>query len=111
MDTSLVSELPLGHRLLRLLAGPFQWFIVSPFSLHFHFFFFFFSSFVLGACVYSEHGTAGEPGTVAGVGGCRRIERGLQGMRSLFSWVGVACASRHDGSLNGLCLASICGIG
>ena len=67
------------------------------------FFPFFFFRFV---CVYSEHGTAGELGAVAGVSGCWRVERGLQGARSPFSWLGVACASRHEGSMNGLCLAS-----
>ena len=36
---------------------------------------------------------------------------GLQGTRSPFSLLGVACASRHKGSMNGLCLASWCGSG
>ena len=35
-----------------------------------------FSSFVLCACVYPEHGTAGEPGAVAGVSGYWRVEGG-----------------------------------
>ena len=55
----LSTELPLGHRLLPLLAGE------SPFFLY--------SSFVLCACVYPERGTAGEPGAVAGVSGCWRV--------------------------------------
>ena len=50
--------------------------------------------------MYSEHGTAGEPGAVAGVGGRWRVERGLQGVRSPFSWLGVACGSRHEESMN-----------
>ena len=73
-----LSELPLGNRLLLLLSGPFQRFFVfsislgtfSPVSL--------FSYFVSCACVYSEYGTTGERGTVAGVSGCWRVEEGLQ---------------------------------
>ena len=42
--------------------------------------------------MYSEHGTAGEPGAVVGVSGCWRVEGGLKGARSSFSWLGVACA-------------------
>ena len=57
--------------------------------------------------VYSEHGTAGEPGAVAEDSGCWGVGRGLQGARSTFSWLGVGCASRHEGSKNGLCLPSI----
>ena len=38
--------------------------------------FFLFCSFVSRACVYSEHGTAGEPRVVAGVSGCWRVEGG-----------------------------------
>ena len=79
------------------------------FSWHFQFFFSF-SSFVSCAYVYSEHGTVGERGTTTGVSGCWRVEGGLQGARSPFSWLGVPCASRHEGSTNGFCLASICRI-
>ena len=61
--------------------------------------------------MYSDHGTAGERGTVAGVSGWWRVEGGLQGARSPFSWLGVVCASRHEGSMNGPCLASGCGSG
>ena len=32
---------------------------------------------MLCACVSPEHGTAGEPGAVAGVSGCRRVEGGV----------------------------------
>ena len=53
----------------------------------------------------------GEPGAVAGVSGCRRVEGGLQGARSPFSCLGVGCASRHEGSMDGFCLASWCGSG
>ena len=42
-------------------------------------------SFVLCACVYPEHGTAGERGAIAGVGGRWRVEGGLEGARSPFS--------------------------
>ena len=105
-----LSELPLGNRLLLLLAGPFQrFFCFLHFSWHFQYFFSFFSSLVSCACVYSEHGAAGEPGAVAGVSRCRRVEEGLHGARLPFSCLGVACASRHEGNMNGLCLASICG--
>ena len=43
--------------------------------------------------------------------GCQRVWRvggGSQGARSPFSRLGVTCASRHERSMNGLCLASIC---
>ena len=71
----------------------------------------FFSCFVSCASVYSEHGTAGERGAVAGVSGCWRAEGGLNGARSPFSWLGVTCLSRHKGSMNRLCLASSFGVG
>ena len=61
--------------------------------------------------MYSENGTAGERGTVEGVSGWWRVEVGLQGARSPFSWLGVASASRPEGSMNGLCVASWCGSG
>ena len=64
-------------------------------------------SFVSCACLYSEHDTAGEPDTFAGVSGCWRVEGALQGARSPFSWLGVACASRNEGCMNGLSLAPI----
>ena len=69
-----------------------------------------FSSFVLFVRVYPEHGTAGEPGAVAGVGGRWRVEGGLKGARSPISWLGVAYPSRHEGRMNGICLASWCGV-
>ena len=48
------------------------------FSWSFQFFFSsLFSYFVSCACVYSEHGTAGERGTVAGVSGLWRVEGGV----------------------------------
>ena len=53
----------------------------------------------------------GERGTVVGVSGWWRVEGGLQGARSPFWGLGVARASRHEGSMNGLCLASWCGSG
>ena len=53
------------------------------------------------SCVYIGHGTAGKLSPVAGVSGCWRVERGLQGARTPFSWLGVACATRHEGSING----------
>ena len=64
------------------------------------------SSFIRCTCVYSEHGTAGDPGAVAGVNRCWRMEGGLQGARSPFPSLGIACAPRHERSTNGLCLAS-----
>ena len=51
------------------------------------------------ACVYFEHGTAGEPGAVAGVSGCLKVDGGLQGARPSSSWLGVACASGHEGKI------------
>ena len=92
-----LSELQLGNHtpLLLTLAGPFQWFFVLFISLAWHFRpFFLFSSFVSCAYVYSEHDTAGEPGAVAGVSGCWRVEGGLQGAQSQFSWLGVARVPR-----------------
>ena len=101
-----LSELPLRNRLLSLLAGPFLRVFVFSISLGTFGYFFLFSSFASCAYVYSEHCTAGEPGTVAGVSGWWRVKGGLQGARSPLWWLGVACASRHEGSMNGLCLAS-----
>ena len=71
-------------------------------------FFFLFSSFiiVLCACVYPEDGPAGEPGAIAGVSGRWRVEGGLDEARSPFWWLGVACPSRHEGSIKRFCLAS-----
>ena len=106
-----LSELPLGNRLLLLLAGLFQRFFVFSISLGTLGYFFLFFSFVSCAYVYSEHGTAGEPGAVAGVSGCWRVEGGVQGARSPFSWLGVARASRPEGIMEGLCLGSICDFG
>ena len=61
--------------------------------------------------MYSEYGTAGEPGAVGGIGGYWRVEGGLKGARSPFSWLGVACASRYKGIMNGLCPTFSCGAG
>ena len=80
--------------------------LFSPSLLALSVLFFLFSYFASCACVYSEYCTAGEPGAVAGVSGCWRVEGGLQGARLPFWWLGVACASRHEGSMYGLCLAS-----
>lgn len=57
-----ISELQLGHRLLRLPAGE-----SFPALL----------LFVLGACVYPEPGTSGEPGAVATVSRRWRVEGGV----------------------------------
>ena len=59
-----ISELPLGHRLFRLLAGE--------------------SLFSLCACVYPEHGSAGEPGGAACDSRRLGVEGGLKGARSPF---------------------------
>ena len=90
------SELPLGNRLLVLLAGPFQRFLVFSISFGTFGYFspFFFFRFVC-----------------AGVSGCWRVEGGLLGTLSSFSGLGVACASRHKASMNGLSFASICDFG
>ena len=74
-----LSELPLGNRLPLLPGGPFQRFFVFSISLGTFGPFFLFSSFVSCACVYSEHGAAGEPGTVAGGSGCWRVLAGREG--------------------------------
>ena len=68
-----ISELPLEHRLLLLLAGD---------NL--------FSFLVLCACMYPEHGTEGDRGAIAGVSGRWRVEGELEGARSPFPWLGVA---------------------
>ena len=69
-----LSELPLRNRHLLLLAGPFPRFFVFSISLGTLSIFCLFSYFVSCACVYSEHGTAGESGTVVGVSECWRVE-------------------------------------
>ena len=85
-----------------------MWFFVFSISLGTLGPFFLSSFFILCACVYSEHGTAGEPGAVAGVSQFWPVEGGLRGAQSPLSCLGVACASRHEGWRNGLCLATIC---
>ena len=67
----------LSELLLLLLAGPFQRFFVFSISLGTFGYFSLFSCCVSSACVCSEHGTADEPGAVAGVGGCWRVEGGV----------------------------------
>ena len=57
------------------------------------------------ACVYPEHGNAGEHGAIAGVSGRLRVEGGLEGARSSFKWLGVASIDTRE-NLSGLCLAS-----
>ena len=102
------SELPLEHRLLPLLAEPFQRFFVFSinFALSIMFSFFFGSC----ACVYSEHGTAGEPGAVAGVSGCGRIQGGSGGARfAVFvarRRVFIETQGKHAWALSGLLLWS-----
>ena len=56
-------------------------------------------------CVDPKHGTGGERGAIAGVSGPWRAEVGSEGARLPFSSLGVACAWRHEGNMNGLCLA------
>ena len=74
------------------------------FSGHFWVFFsFFLVLFRVRACTQST-----APRASAGVSGCWRVEGGLKGVRSPLSCLGVACTSRHEGSVNGLCLASVC---
>ena len=96
-----LSELPLGDRLLSLLGGPFQRvfvFSISPGTfIPFSLFPFFLVSFRVRACTPKTAPRA----TVAGVTGWWRVEGGLQGARSPFWWLGVACASRHDRCMNG----------
>ena len=66
--------------------------------------------FVSCAYVYPMHDNADTQGAVAGVGGLWRVEGGLAGAWSPFSWLGIACASRRGGSINGLCLSSWYGV-
>ena len=102
-----LSELPLGNRLL-LLAGPCQRFSVCSISLG-TFSPFFFFRFVSVRVVRARH-----RGRARHRRGCHRVVAGRGGVaRSAVavSWIGVKCASRHEGSMNGLCLASWCGSG
>ena len=67
------------------------------------------SSFSFGfVCVPRQHGSAGEPGAIAGMGGRWPVEGGSEGARSPFSWLGVACPPRHEGSMKALCLRCCC---
>ena len=59
----------------------------------------------LCACVSPEHGNANERGAIAGVSGRWLVEGGLERGSSLFWWISVAYPPRHEGSMNGLCLA------
>ena len=93
-----ISELPLGHRLQPLLPGE-SLIYVSLLSC--------FNISLVCAWVYPEHDTAGKPGAVAGVSGGWRVEEELDGARSPFSWLGVACPLRHKRSMNRLRL-TIC---
>ena len=61
--------------------------------------------------VYPEPGTVDEPGAVAGANGHWRVEGGLEGARWPFSGLSVVGASKHEGSMSGLCLASWYGVG
>ena len=103
-----LAELPIGTRLVLFLTG------TSPRFLGFSFprgtldFTFIYAPFVSCACVCSEHGTAGEPGSVAAVRVGWRAEGFLPRERSPFTWLGVARASRHERSMNWLCQALIC---
>ena len=62
------------------------------------------SSFVSCACVYSEHGTAGEPGAVAGVSGRWRVEGGLSAVAVFVARrrVFIETRGRHEWVLSGL---------
>ena len=104
-----LSELPLRIRLLSLLAGPFlRVFVFSIYLGTFGYFFLFSASC---ACVCMENCNAGEPGAVTSISGCWRVDGEVQRARSPFSCLGLACASRHEGSMNGFCLGSRCGSG
>ena len=65
-----------------------------------------FASFVPCACVYSELGTAGEPGAVAGVSGCWRVEGGVaRNAVAVFVVRRRACLEirgKHEWALSGL---------
>ena len=87
-----ISELPLGHRLLLLLGRENLFSIVLL--------------FVLCACVYPEHGTAGEPGAIAGVSGCWRVEGG-EGRSAVVVFVArrrvsIESRGKHEWALLGL---------
>ena len=58
--------------------------------------------------MYSEHGTAGERGTVAGVAGRGGVVRSAV---AVFVARRRVCLEAEEGSMNGLCLAPWCGSG
>ena len=102
-----LSELPLRNRLPSLLEGPSLRVFIFSLPLGTLCAFFLVSSFVSCACVYSEYDTAGEPGAVAGVGGCWRVEGGCRERVRRFR----ACSRRrvcletrgeHEWALSGL---------
>ena len=103
-----LAELPLGNGVLLFLAGPFQRF--SVFSIcpgTFCFFFFLFPFFFSRACVlWARH-----HGRDRRRRGCQRGRSGKAGIETSAVAVlclGVVCASRHEGSMKWLCLASMC---
>ena len=76
------------------------------FSWHFRLFSFFFFCFLCARVLGTRHRERAQRRR-----GCQRVlagKGGLQGARSPLSCLGVVCASRHEGSMNGLCLTSIC---
>ena len=63
----------------------------------------FFQYFLFRVHAYTQSTAPwGEPGAVTGVRWCWRVEEGLNGARSMFQWLGVACPSKLEGSMNGL---------
>ena len=104
-----LSELPLGQRLLRLLAGPFQRFFVFSIFLAFFFWPFFFFRFVCVRVLGARH-----RGRARRRRGCQWMLAGRGGLAR--SAVAVLVARRRvcletRGSMKRLCLVFICGIG
>ena len=102
-----LSELPLGNRLRLLHAGPFQRFFVLSISLALSvILLFFLRSFRVVRVLGARH-----RGRARRRCGCQRVEGGSKERGHRLRAKGVACASRHEGSVNGICLTSICGFG
>ena len=85
--------------------------LFSPCFLQFQCLFFIFYFFGSCAFVYSEHGTAGEPGAVAGIRGCSRVERGGVGWSAVAVFmarhsVSIEIRGKHEWALFGLVLWS-----